>query len=93
MSTDESDTIVRLFLAALRCAGETLRDVPRAEPELGDPGALQDAAWTYGVPDRSLAQVQRIANALRFFADSVRIAEHNNKPILRMMRERTTPWR
>ena len=71
MSTDESDTIVRLFLAALRCAGETLRDVPRAEPELGDPGALQDAAWTYGVPDRSLAQVQRIANALRFFAGAL----------------------
>jgi hypothetical protein len=92
MTSDEPEIAVRMLMAALQCAGETLRDVPRPEPETGHPGLLRDAAMTHGVPDERLGEVQRLAGALRFFSDSVRIAERNNRPMLHLPRERKNPW-
>jgi hypothetical protein len=92
MTSDERDMAVRMLIAALQCAGEMLRDVPQPEPETGYPGRLRDAAISHGVPDERLGEVQRFAGALRFFSDSVRVAERNNRPMLHLRRERKSLW-
>jgi len=65
-----------------------MRDIPRPEPEVGVPDALHDAAHVEGVPDERLGDVQRLAGVLRFFAESVRVAERNDRPVLSLLRER-----
>lgn len=91
--TDQLEMPLRILRAALRCAAENMRDIPRPEPEVGAPDALHDAAYLEGVPDGRLGDVQRLSNVLRFFAESVRVAERNDRPILRLQKERVKPRR
>lgn len=91
--TDQLEMPLRILRAALQCAAESMRDIPRPEPEVGAPDALHDAANLEGVPEERLGDVQRLSNVLRFFAESVRLAERNDRPILRLLRERLKPRR
>jgi hypothetical protein len=86
--TDQLEMPLRILRAALRCAGENMRDIARPEPEVGAPDALHEVALLEGVPDERLGGVQRLTNVLRFFAESVRVAERNDRPILPLLRER-----
>lgn len=74
-----------MLLAALKAAAMEMRDFP--EREAGAPDALHDAANGFGVPDDLLPEVQKLMGALRFFGESVRMAERNNRPIPRLTGE------
>jgi hypothetical protein len=80
------------LIAALVLASEYLRDVPRPEPEVtGFRSALHATCFDYGVADDRMGAVEKLSWALVFFANSVRVAEHNDKPILPLKHERTKP--
>ena len=82
-----------LTRAAIRVASEGLRDLPKPEPELKVPAALHDAGHLEGVPDEKLGEVEKLAWMLRSFADSVRVAERNDRPIPAWHRETIKPKR
>jgi hypothetical protein len=78
---DLLELVFRILFAAIRVETEKLREIPQPEPELGLPTALEAAMAKEGVPKRYDNWVNTVAERLHVFADSVRIAERNGRPL------------
>lgn len=87
------DLSLRIVRAALHLAATRMRGQPRPEPETYSPTALEDSAGSEAIPAELHGEVERLAGAFRFFAESVRVAERKDGPIIPLVGEKIPPRR
>jgi hypothetical protein len=96
MEPDQFKAIYQLLRAALLAASERLRDLPRPDPEIYPATIEEDVLAACGLPNgkEEVRDLRNLVEVLRIFADSVRIAERKDRPILPLMpREHIPPRR